>query len=476
MLFKKKIKYLPFVILLFAGLFFTACTKKDETPPIDDTTTTDDDTGTTDDDTSPNLFLGEIEWIKTYGGSDIDQAVAIVESNDGNFMVVGSTRSTDGELTGRTSNDSDYWLLKISAVDGSIIWNKIYGGPEDEVASNITKTSDGGYAISGYSRSTNSECGSQSNAGFHDYWLLKIDANGNQQWCQNFGYSGSDQAFDFFETNEGGFFATGFFDVTASGGEGNNDRQGNGSLHGVGEFWAIKMDSNGEFIWTRYFGGLNNDRSYDALQTPDNGFLLIGSEESIPGENSDIIFNHGSYDFWAVKVNSDGAKEWTKSYGGVEIDVAYAITPTADGNYFIVGDSRSGDQNVTSNYGNADAWLIKITPSGELIMQKNYGGNQFDSAKSILPIAEGNFLIAGASRSQSNDVSFNNGENDAWVFVVDAQGTLLFEKSIGGSALDFAEDAIQSNGKLIVVGNTESNNGDIPLNKGIKDVLIAKIK
>lgn len=469
---KKKTNY---ILTLLIGIILLSCSKGNDPAPTDDTIITDDDGGT-DDTINTDLFTGEIEWIKTYGGSDIDQAVAIVESNDGNFIVAGSTRSTDGELVGKAGNDSDYWVLKIAASDGSIIWHKVYGGPDDDVASNITKTSDGGYALSGYSRSPNDQCGSQSNAGFHDYWLLKIDANGNEQWCQNFGYSGSDQAFDFFETPDGGFFATGFFDVTASGGEGNNDRQGNAGMHGVGEFWAIKMDSNGDFIWTRFFGGLNNDRSYDALQTPDGGFLLVGSEESVPGENSDIEFNHGSYDYWAVKVNSAGAKEWTKSYGGAEIDVAYAITPTSEGNYFIVGDSRSNDQDVTANYGNADVWFIKISPSGELLMKKNYGGDQFDSAKSIYPISDGNYLISGSSRSQTNDVSVNNGENDAWVFVINAQGTLLFEKAIGGSSLDFAEDAIQSNGKLIVVGNTESNNGDIPLNKGIKDLLIVKIK
>ncbi|MBW2937090.1 hypothetical protein KXJ69_03170 [Aureisphaera sp. CAU 1614] len=475
MLFKKKRRFIPIVLLICGGLFFVSCSKKDENTPVDDTTTTDDDTGTTDDNT-PGPFLGEIDWIKTYGGSDIDQAVAIVEADDGNYVVAGSTRSTDGELASKPTSDSDYWVLKISSADGSIMWNKVYGGTEDEVASSITKTSDGGYVLSGYSRSPNDQCGTQPNAGFHDYWLLKIDGNGNEMWCQNFGYSGSDQAFDVFETNEGGYFATGFFDVSASGGEGNNDRQGAGNAHGVGEFWAIKMDSDGEFIWTRYFGGYNNDRSYDALQTPDNGFLLIGSSESIPEENSDIELNHGSYDFWVVKVNSAGTKEWTKTYGGIEIDVAYAITPTPDGNYFIVGDSRSIDQDVSNNYGNADVWLIKISPTGQLLMEKNFGGSQFDSAKSILPISDGNYLISGATRSQSNDVSANNGENDAWVFVIDASGTLLFEKAIGGSALDFAEDAIQSNGKLIVVGNTESNDGDIPINKGIKDLLIVKIR
>ena len=475
MLSKKKNKSI-LLLLLFGILTIVSCSEGNDPAPLDDDPPIIDDGSGTDDDNSNGLFTGEIEWIKTYGGSDIDQAVAVVEANDGSYIVAGSTRSTDGELTGKPSNDSDYWVLKISSSDGSIIWHKTYGGIDDDIATNITKTSDGGYILSGYSQSPNDQCGNQSNAGFFDYWLLKIDGNGNSMWCQNFGYSGNDQAFDVFETQDGGFFATGYFDVTASGGEGNNDRSGNGNNHGVGEYWAIKMDNQGDFIWTRYFGGNHFDKCHDAIETEDHGFLLIGTSESLQEANSDIINPRGTFDYWVVKVDASGNKAWVKNFGGVEIDQAYAICATNDGNYFIVGDSRSNDQDVAVNYGNADVWLTKISPSGELLMNKSFGGDQFESAKSIYPISDGNYLISGSSRSQTNDVSANNGGNDAWVFVMDAQGTLLFEKAIGGTSLDFAEDAIQSNGKLIVVGNTESNDGDIPLNKGIKDLLIVKIK
>lgn len=477
MLLKKERKSLTIIALVFGMVFFVNCTKDNDPGQItDDTTVTDDDTGGNVDDVGSDLFTGEIDWIKTYGGSDVDQAIAVLEADDGNYIVAGSTRSTDGELVGRPANGSDYWLLKVSATDGAIIWNKYYGGAEDDIATNITKTSDGGYIISGYSQSSNSQCNNQSNAGFFDYWLVKIDSNGNQEWCQDFGYSGNDQAYDVFETQDGGFFATGYFDVTASGGEGNNDRAGSGNNHGVGEYWAIKMDNQGDFIWTRFFGGNHFDKCHDAIETEDHGFLLIGTSESLEEANSDITNPRGTFDYWVVKVDANGNKVWVKNYGGSEIDQAFAACETNDGNYFIVGDSRSGDQDLDSNYGNADAWLVKISPTGELLMEKNYGGDQFDSAKSIVPISDGNFLISGASRSATNDVSANNGENDAWVFVIDAQGTMLFEKSVGGSVLDFAEDAILSNGRIVVVGNTESNDGDIPMNKGIKDVLIIKIK
>lgn len=460
---KRNLTYLLFLTLLSIVLL-VGCSKDDGTPapPIDDTT----------DDGPLGTFNGELLWINTFGGSGIDQATDLVESADGNYVIVGSTYSTDGELSGiKSSSDSDYWVLKLSK-EGVILWNKVYGGAEDELATGITTTTDGGYVISGYSRSDN--CYPDSNGGFHDYWILKIDANGNEVWCQNFGYPGSDQASAVIETKEGEIFTTGYFDVSASEGEGNENRGSNGNLHGVGEYWGIKMDAQGDFFWKRYFGGSNNDRSFDVIQTADSGFIMIGSSES---SDFDITDSKGSYDFWAVKVSANGDKEWAKSYGGSEIDVAYGITSAADGNYLIVGDSRSLDQDISQNNGNADMWLVKISPNGTLLWEKNFGGGQFDSAKGITSISDGNFLITGSSRSSNLDVSANQGENDVWFIVVDANGTLLFEKNIGGTSLDFSEAAIYtSDGSVVVVGNTESNNGDITQNKGIKDLLVFKIK
>ncbi|HPF11784.1 MAG TPA: hypothetical protein PKW08_04405 [Flavobacteriaceae bacterium] len=459
---------------LFFLTFLTiivSCNKDEGTPKTDDTVIVDD---TTDDDPQGNTFTGELTWLKTYGGSDIDQAVGVVEANDGNYVVLGATFSTDGELSGiKTGGDSDYWVLKISKT-GNIIWSKVYGDTSDELATNIHKTSDGGYVLSGYSQSNNCDLGS--NGGFYDYWLLKIDENGNEVWCQNYGYAGNDQAFDVFETHDGGYFAAGYFDVTASGGEGNNDRAPQSTLHGVGEYWGIKMDAQGDYFWTRYFGGVHFDKCYRAIETAEGDFLMVGTSESVPGENSDIENSHGTYDWWVVKVSSAGDKLWTKTFGGSEIDIAYDIQPTSDGNFFVVGDTRSNDQDVTQNKGNADVWLIKMSPTGNILWQKTYGGDQFDSAKKILPISDNNYLIIGSCRSANGDATANKGQNDAWAIVVDDQGTLLFEKNIGGANLDFAESAIYTaDGSIIVVGNSESNDGDITENKGSKDFLIFKI-
>jgi len=445
------------IAILLLSLLFMACNKDEgevmETEP------------------TPIEYVGEIVWVKSLGGSGVDQANSIVATQDGNYIVAGTTYSNDGDVTGKTTTDADYWIVKISGT-GTVLWDKTYGTEEDEIATHIANTSEGGYLVTGYSRGNN--CGSNSNSGFHDYWLLKLNAEGEEEWCQNFGYGGSDQSFDAFETSDGGYFVTGYFDVSASGGEGNEDRSGAETLHGVGEYWCIKMDASGAFVWKRYFGGSNNDRSYKALEMPDGDFLLMGSSES---EDFDITDSKGSYDFWAVKVAANGDKVWTKSFGGTGVDVGYGVAPTETGNYFLIGDTRSDDMDVSNNYGNADIWVVEMSAGGMLLSEKSFGGSQFDTGKGIYPISNNNYLLSGSTRSNDQDISFNNGENDAWIGIMDANKNLIFEKSVGGSNLDFGEDAIEAlDNTIILVGNTESDDGDIPVNKGLKDFLIVNIK
>jgi len=467
MLLKKKNLILLVTFSLFVSLVIVSCSTSDTTG---DPEPTDDDGGGVDDG-NPVGFQGEIDWIRSLGGSNIDEAVGIVKSNDNGYVVVGTTSSNDGDIIDKTGTDSDYWVLKFSDT-GAILWNKTYGGSNDDVATDISKTNDGGYIITGYSRSNDGDV--TGNEGFHDYWILKLNANGDKQWNKTFGFLGSDQAFKIFETKSGGYLVSGFFDVTASGGAGNDGRSG-GSRHGVGEYWVLKLNASGDYIWRRYFGGTNNDRSYDALETPDGGYLILGSSES---SDFDITDSRGSYDYWIVKLNANGDKLWTKSFGGSEIENGYAGTSTGDGNFILVGDSRSTDLDVTNPKGNADLWVVKFNANGGKIWDKSLGGSQFDTARSIERLANGTYLMAGATRSTDGDVSANNGENDAWVVIMDANGGLVFEKAIGGSNFDFAEDATlaHDNISIMVVGNTESNDKDIPQNKGIKDLLVVKLK
>ena len=236
----------------------------------------------------------------------------------------------------------------------------------------------------------------------------------------------------------------------------------------------VKLDAAGELQWSRYFGGTFTDTAYDAVQTTDGNFLIIGSSDS---EDVDINNNKGTYDFWIVKLNSAGTLVWEKSFGGSEIDEARAIVSTADGNYLIVGDSRSNDRDVNTNNGAADIWMIKINSNGELLWEKPFGGSSFDGVKAIYKTQNNEFLVAGNSRSSDGNLNQNNGQNDAWIFKINAQGHLKWQATVGGSNVDLLMGVTQlENGTIIAVGNTNSSDLDISENKGFSDVLIIKAK
>jgi len=480
-------KLRPFYFIVFAtvSLSVISCGSDDNDPTPDpvfgctDPDATNYNPNATEDDGNCEYlpeFSGELVWLKTFGGSSDEDAVSVVKANDGSYMILGSTKSTDGDVTGKTTTDLDYWLLKVSE-DGTKIWDKTYGGSEQDKASSISKTSDGGFILSGFTASSDGDV--SENAGFHDYWIVKIDNNGTIQWEKSFGFIGQDQAFKVIETAEGGYFAIGFLDVGASGGQGDDFIDPTGTtrstLHSLGDYWAIKMDSNGNKIWRKYYGGSHVDQGKEVLQTPDGGFMLVGISES---SDFDITNAHGANDFWAVKIDANGNKVWQNSFGGSESEFAYSITNTTDGNFIVIGDARSADFDISTPLGNSDVWAVKFNSSnGSIIWENSYGGSEFDSARGIIQLENGKFAIAGNSRSNNHHVTNNYGANDAWVFIIDEDGNLEFEKNIGGSDIDFTNNLVETDDNAIVfVGNTDSNDIDIVINKGSKDMLVFKLK
>lgn len=396
-----------------------------------------------------------------FGGSGDDTARSVIETSDGGFAVLGFTNSINGHLATKTLEVNDYWVLKFNS-QNELEWQKTYGGSGDDRGQAIIQTSDGGYAITGYAQSDDGDA--SNNEGFHDNWILKLDATGNILWQKSFGYAGHDHSYDLVETADNGLFFSGFLDVTSSNGEGATDKNSSLFAHGVGEFWGTKIDNEGVLQWRKYFGGTNNDRAYGVVKADDGGYVMAGFTES---DDFDISSSKGSYDFWVVKVNKLGDLEWEQSFGGTGIDQAQDIANTTDGGYAIVGHTFSTDIQVTENYGESDIWLVKINRMGRLDWQRNFGGSEFDAAHSVKPTLDGGFLLAGNSKSSDADLTANNGENDMWLLKTNETGELLWQISIGGSDLDFAYDAIEtSTGDIIVVG--ESASADFP-NHTLKD-------
>jgi len=425
-----------------------------------------------------SVFGGELVWVKTFGGTNEDDAIDVVEANDGGYAVLGFTNSIDGDVTGKTNSDQDYWLLKLNQ-DGDKIWDKTYGGSQNDQATGLSKTNDGGYIISGYTSSFDGDV--SENAGFQDYWIVKVDSQGEIQWEKSFGFVGQDQAYKVIPTTDGGYFASGTLQVGEGGsnGEGNDiihdDQSLRNSQHSLGDYWGIKMDADGNKIWRRYFGGTQADLNKDVIETDDGGFLLIGVSDSPDFDISNAI---GADDFWVVKVSAIGEKVWEQSYGGLETDRAFSIARADDGNYLLTGESRSLGEDVSNPKGGGDIWIVKINASnGAILWEKSFGGTEFDTSRGVKTLGNGSFAIAGSSRSTGGDASNNYGANDAWLLIVDENGTLEYETNIGGSDIDFGNHVTgTSNNEIVFVGSTLSNDFDITLNKGSKDILIFKMK
>lgn len=418
---------------------------------------------------------GELNDLKNLGGSNEDDLLSMTRTNDGNFAAIGFTKSTDGDITDKTTSDADYWVVKFND-ELDLIWSRTLGGSDDDRGQRIVSTADGRLAAIGFSRSDDGDV--SGNEGFHDLWFVELSANGEILNEKNIGFSGNDRGFGITTTTDGGYFLSGFLDVTASDGQGNDNAGRSGKSynmpkHGVGEFWGIKLDASGNLEWRRYFGGSNNDRSYAVMQTDDGGFLMTGHSES---DDFDITEPNGSYDFWAVKIKPDGELEWQKNLGGSSVEFAYDLSKSNNSGYFIIGDTRSANGDVSQALGNADAWLVHLDQQGNLDWEKTYGGSNFDSARAIKRLDSSTHAIAGNSQSNDIDLRENAGQNDAWILVIDEDGSVKHSLSFGGSQLDLANDIALDDDEAQLIGIGSSVSQDMGFdNKGDKDAIIYKI-
>jgi len=412
-------------------------------------------------------FQNQTDFIKTYGGTKNESGNSIVNTVDGGYAILGYAQSMDGDITDKQNESFDYWVLKFDA-ESHLQWSKTYGGSSDDRGNRIIQTVDGGYVILGYTQSTDQDV--TENAGFQDYWLVKLNAQGDILWEKSFGYAGADIGISLIQTTDSGYLLVGVLDVTASNGQGNTSRS---YRHAGGDFWAIKLDASANLQWSKYYGGTFTDTAYDVIQTAAGNYMIVGSSDS---SDVDITNNLGTYDYWVVKIDSQGTMLWEKSFGGNQIDEAKAITSTSDGNFLIAGTTRSENQDITNNLGAADVWIIKISSSGELLSEKTFGGSSFDSGLHIKKTPSG-FLVSGNTRSSTGDVISNNGQNDAWIFKIDHNLNLMWSNTVGSSAIDTYYAAIElENNQVIAVGETSGDDFDIEENKGFTDLLITKIK
>ncbi len=269
---------------------------------------------------------GDIEWQRTYGGTQNDTALSIEQTSDGGCIVAGGTMSF-------IYGERDVWVLKLSST-GDIEWQKTYGGSDLDSAYSIQETNDGGYIVAGYTGPTQ----------YEDFWVLKLSSTGNIEWQRTYGGSNSDWGRSIQQTNDGGYIVIG-------------DKDFNG---GARDIWVLKLSSTGDIEWQKTYGGSETERAYSIQQTSNGGYIIGGSNSS---------FGAGSSDVWVLKLSSTGDIEWQKTYGGSSPDNARSIQQTSDGGYIVGGETSSFGE------GSDDVWILKLSSTGDINLSCGFTGS-----------------------------------------------------------------------------------------------------
>jgi hypothetical protein len=356
------------------------------------------------------IVLGQVPdtaWTRTYGGSDDDFARSIVQTDDGGFVIAG--------YTGIMPDNFDIYLIKVDST-GGLEWQTTYGGKQWDTGSAVAQCRDSGFIIAGYTQSFGK--------GWHDIYVVRTDRKGNLLWQKTFGGSNEDGASSVLETVDGGFIIAG---ETMSFGSGDYD------------VLVIKIDAEGNLLWTNTIGGADCDGCQSIQQTYDGGFIMVGDTKS-SGE--------GWHDVSLIKLDARGKVCWNRTYGGNDFDYGEAVRETKDRGFIVVGWTRS------FGAGLSDVYLIKTDRDGSPLWTKTYGGPQHDFGFNIQQTFDGGYLIVGDTKS------YGSGWYDVYVIRTDEYGDTLWTKTYGGTQPDeaFALHPTKDGGYLIG-GNSKSFGG-----------------
>jgi hypothetical protein len=358
-------------------------------------------------------------FCKAIGGEKFDAGVSLIQTSDGGYAITGFTKSFG-------AGDYDVYVVKLDA-NGNLQWTKTIGGPESDGGNSLIQTSDGGYAIAGVTKSFS--------AGDYDVYVVKLDAHGNLQWTTTIGGKKEDVGTSLIQTSDGGYAIAG---LTKSFGAGDYD------------VYVVKLDAHGNLQWTKTIGGPGNEMGQSLIQTSDGGYAIAGATTS---------FGAGYADVYVVKLDANGNLQWTKTIGGKNTEEGFSLIQTSDGGYAIAGYTTS------FGAGYADVYVVKLDANGNLQWTKTIGGKKEDVGFSLIQTSDGGYAIAGLT------TSFGAGEWDVYVIKLNANGKPQWTKTIGAkNEYPSKSSLIQtSDGGYAIAGHTES------FGAGGEDVYVVKL-
>jgi hypothetical protein len=349
---------------------------------------------------------GDTTWAKMYGGTQNDIGYAVEQTLDTGYVIIGSTRSFG-------AGNSDVYLIKTDA-HGDTLWTKTYGGSENDVGHSVKQTSDNGYIVAGYTQSFGASPG--------DVYIIKTDAHGDTLWTRMYGNIESEQAWEVIELSSGGYIIAGYAQsiVTAE-----------------YNAYVISLDVNGDTLWTKTYGGSGHDEAHSIIETPDAGFVIIGSTRPELETN---------YDIYVIKTLDNGDTLWTKTYGpNIGDDQGWSLQNTSDGGYILAGYSNS------FGAGDYDMYLIKTDVNGNVMWDTTYGGTDDEMCSSVQQTSDNRYIIVGSTQS------FGAGSNDVYIVKTGFHMDTVWTNTYGGIGDDRGYSVQQTfDNNYIITGKTTS--------------------
>lgn len=349
-----------------------------------------------------------------------------------------------------------------AATNPFAIQNQIcYGGTKSDFPGTISKVT-GGYLISAKTNSP-SVATNFNIKGPNDAWVVKTDDNGTIQWSKTFGNICDDNSLNTPDRNieemTDGYVLAG---------------NGYGICGVVGaneDFWLLKTDLSGNFLWERFFGGSYADNCNVMVKSA-TGFLMAGSTYSVDG---DATGNHGGVDALVINVDQTGNIVWKSCFGGTGLDAFTSAQTTTDG-YLLWGYTTSNDGDVAGNHGGQDFWLVKLDWNGVLVWQKCIGGSGSEVSAVVRMAPNGDCFVLGTTGSVNGDIAGQHGSQDFWVGRLDAFGNLIWSKCYGGTGVDSGRDLLVAPGgsTIVMTGTSTSHDNDVSnSHPGSYDVWVA---
>jgi len=361
----------------------------------------------------------------TFGGSNNDNGYALCLTQEGGYIISGASRSF-------SSNADDIYLNKISN-SGNLIWSMTYGGPHQDFARSIISI-DGGFLLLG------------------DVWdggdprtsmyLCKMDLDGNKLWDKQFGTGYDEKGFKVKQAADGDFLLLGYsrgYDLQ-------------------GDIFLVRTDGQGNELWNSSYGYERNDYAMDILENEDGTIMIAGTKNGFFNDVHADYERHDA-DMLVIKVDSEGQEIWRQLYGLDNHDFGYSINKTQDGGYYFFGSSQSYGE------GSFDMLLIKINESGVEEWHRSYGGPEYEYGMSMDMNQNNELFMFGTTRSFGQ-----NGSADFYLIKSDDQGNALWEITIGGDNIDYGYSVVATaDSGCAVVGSSQS------FGSGMFDVLFVKI-